>query len=385
MREFARLAGIRGDANYVHVAGTNGKGSVTAMVQSILVEAGFVTGAFFSPYVYDPRERVQLGRELIPEKDFAALVEELIPLSETKFGGATEFEFKTAVGFLYWQRHYAEWVALEVGLGGRLDSTNIIVPRVSVITSISLDHTGILGSTVEEIAAEKAGILKPGVPAVVGDLPPGAMAVVERAADAGIWRYGRDVVLEGRDLRLPTRTVGDLAAPFAGEHMAQNMALAVAALDAAGLRISDEVVRRGLEKTSLPGRFERRVVDGVEVVLDGAHNPASAAALADTLRATFGDGRMVFLCGMVQGHDPGGFFAAIAPLAAEIHLAPIDFHRALAPSELAPFAGRGSVAHGSVADAVGAALCAAKAGGLPLVVTGSFYLLSEVVAAFQSL
>src|SRR6185436_18334668 len=192
--------GAEGGPQFIHVAGTNGKGSVTAYLQSILVEAGYKTGAFFSPFVYDPRERVQFGRELISKEDLAKLTEELIPIAEsfsdTEFGGITEFEFKTALGFLYWKRKQCEWVALEVGLGGRLDATNVVTPKASIIVSIGLDHTNILGHTLAEIAYEKAGIIKPKVPVVVGQMPHEALEVIERAAaerEAPIWRYGKEI------------------------------------------------------------------------------------------------------------------------------------------------------------------------------------------------
>ncbi|HEY0866603.1 MAG TPA: hypothetical protein VGE01_04465, partial [Fimbriimonas sp.] len=169
-------------ARFIHVAGTNGKGSVTAFLQSMLVEHGYRTGAFFSPYVVDPRERVQFGRSLISESDFASVVAHLKPIaesfSETEFGGITEFEFKTAVGVEYWRRKRCEWVALEVGLGGRLDATNVVHPACSAIVSIGYDHTQILGDTLEKIAFEKAGIVKPETPLVVGDVPEPARRVI---------------------------------------------------------------------------------------------------------------------------------------------------------------------------------------------------------------
>jgi dihydrofolate synthase / folylpolyglutamate synthase len=181
MTEFAAradLVGSLGDGDspkFIHVAGTNGKGSVTAMLQSCLVDQGHRTGAFFSPYVVDPRERIQFGREMISKEDLAAIATKLMPigesLSETEFGGVTEFEFKTAMGFEYWKQKECDWVALEVGLGGRLDATNIITPASSAIVSISYDHVSILGETLAEIAREKAGVIKPGRPVVVGEMP----------------------------------------------------------------------------------------------------------------------------------------------------------------------------------------------------------------------
>ncbi|MCH7945095.1 MAG: bifunctional folylpolyglutamate synthase/dihydrofolate synthase, partial [Armatimonadetes bacterium] len=162
MQEYVRRLGLQdklgqpGGPKFIHVAGTNGKGSVVAFLQSMLVEQGFKTGAAYSPYVYDIRERVQLGRKLISKSDFARLAVRLLDVGEdlerTELGGPTEFELKTALGFAYWAEQGAEWVALEVGLGGRLDATNVVDPAASIIVSIGLDHTHILGETLSEIA-----------------------------------------------------------------------------------------------------------------------------------------------------------------------------------------------------------------------------------------
>ncbi|MBC8064854.1 MAG: bifunctional folylpolyglutamate synthase/dihydrofolate synthase, partial [Chlorobia bacterium] len=207
MQEFANRLGLPGSLGevggpqFIHVAGTNGKGSVTAYLQSMLIESGYSTGSFFSPFVYDPRERVQIGRRLIPKSIFALLTEWIRPfgesLTETKFEGVTEFEFKTAMGFQFWKEMEAEWVALEVGLGGRLDSTNIVTPRCSVIVSIGKDHTHILGDTYHQIAEEKAGIIKPGVSVIVGEMPEEALLTIlkiaqERGSEA--WVFGREIL-----------------------------------------------------------------------------------------------------------------------------------------------------------------------------------------------
>jgi dihydrofolate synthase / folylpolyglutamate synthase len=399
MEELVQRAGVSdaigGEAGprFIHMAGTNGKGSVTAYLQSMMVESGYQTGAFFSPYVYDIRERVQLGRHMISKADLVRLTEVLKPIEEsfadTDFGGVTEFEFKTALGFKYWKEHSCDWVALEVGLGGRLDATNVVTPRASVVVSIGLDHTSILGNTHAEIAYEKAGVVKHGIPVVVGQLLPEAMEVVEREAEiheAPIWRYGREVQVEleisGRHFKIhtPARTHDNLRPGLVGKMQIHNMALAVAAFDASGAYRDEKAVHKGTRTASLPGRFERRVYHGCDVVLDGAHNVEAATVLADTLEQEFPTRRVVLVTGMVAGHEPARFYKPLAHLVDVAHVSPIAFHRALPPDEVAtalmgePFEVR---SHVSASEALTAAHEDAGEGGL-IVVTGSFYLVGEI-------
>lgn len=390
MAEFARRAGLddnlgQGPTKYVHIAGTNGKGSVTAYVQSLLVEGGFRTGAFFSPYVYDLRERVQFGRDLIPKEDFARIATDLRPVaesfSEADFGGVTEFEFKTAIGFRYWKEMNCEAVALEVGLGGRLDSTNIVDPACSVIVSIGLDHTAILGETLAEIAFEKAGIIKPGRPTVAGDLPREAAEVIEAVCTeraSPLWRLGTDVVVEAKggpvNVTTPKGTLFGLEPGIPGVHQPHNLAVAIAALHAADLLPAEPLVRRGASMAKAPGRMESRTFRGREVILDGAHNADASAALAQSL----GNRTFALVTGMVAGHDPVAFYSPIARIVGKAFGAPIDFHRAVPPQDLAAQL-RDVVAIDLHPKAsVAGAMEAAYETGLPILVTGSFYLVGEV-------
>lgn len=391
MAEFARRAGLEhnlghGSAKYIHVAGTNGKGSVTAYVQSILVEAGCKAGAFFSPFVYDMRERVQVGRELIPKHDFARITQELRPiadaLSETEFGGITEFEFKTAIGFRYWTECQCDWVALEVGLGGRLDSTNIIDPAASVIVSIGLDHISVLGDTYESIAKEKAGVIKPGRPVMMGRLPEAACRVVEAEASAQhapLWRLDHEIELfqeDGWTVRLPGRTITGLRPGLTGAKQPEAMALAIAACVAAGVGADDEAMRRGVSKAYAPGRFEQIQFCGKKWVLDGAHNGEAAAVLADTIRSELPGARLTLITGMVRGHDPARFYTPLAPLIDRAIAVPIDFHRAYPVEELAELTA--GVLTLQPSGSVTAAIEEACLGREPVLVTGSFYLVGEV-------
>ena len=376
---------------YIHVAGTNGKGSTTAFLQSLMVEAGFRTGAFFSPYVVDYRERIQFGRELIGKEDLADLTEELLPIGEsladTEFGGATKFEFEAALGFLYWKRKQCDWVALEVGLGGRLDATNVVTPACSVIVSIGLDHVSILGNTVELIAAEKAGIIKPGIPAVMGSLPFDAEAVVRKVAqsnDCRLWCYGKEVrsewTAEGLSIWTPEQAVHGLQLGIEGEIQGHNAALALAAMNAAGVVLNEETVLEGLLRSTAPGRFQRKSLQGRLVILDGAHNAEAAIVLRKAIDEKLPDNPIVLVTNMLQGHEPEGFYGPILARIHAAHVVPIDFVRAVPPDVTADYL-RHSVptqVHPSVAEGMDAAARDAKNGAV-ILVTGSNYLVGEIL------
>jgi len=399
MEEFAKRLelqdslGAEGGPQYIHVAGTNGKGSVTAYAQSMLIESGYSTGAFFSPFVYDPRERVQIGRRLIPSKIFGLLTALIKPigesLSETEFGGVTEFEFKTGLGFMFWKEMECDWVALEVGLGGRLDATNIVTPRCSVIVSIGLDHTHILGEQIEKIAFEKAGIIKPGIPVVVGEMHPAAREVILQIAkerEAPAWLYGKEILIRPDEseknayvVETPSGVHSGLKPGIGGVKQPHNMALAVAALDAAGATRTLRGLQMGTRKAYVPGRFERLDNEGTKFLLDGAHNADAAIVLAQSLQEA-GYKKVVLLSGMVSGHDPIEFYRELAPLVTSAHFAPIDFHRAVEPLELKETAGslfKASKWYPTLDDAINAAKEEAGHDGIVLV-TGSFYLVGEV-------
>jgi len=401
MEEFARRIGLAdslggiGGPQYIHVAGTNGKGSTTAFLQSLMVETGTRTGAFFSPYVVDPRERVQLGRELISEADLADITTKLWPFAEslvdTPLGGITEFEFKTALGFQYWKEKQCDWVALEVGLGGRLDATNIVTPRASIIVSIGLDHVAILGDTEAQIAHEKAGIIKPGIPVIVGDLSPEAREVIEREAsnlEAPIWRWGKEVIWRDSDcsVETPLSFHSGLQPSLIGKIQHHNLSLALAAMVAAGIEVSEEAARLGAKAASIPGRFQVVELQGKTVVLDGAHNIDSARVLRRALQARYGDRKIQLVTHMLSGHEPGEFYREFSGLIRRTHIVPVDFFRATPVDELAhliqPILGEVSL-YESPRDGLEAALKGAEQDDL-VVVTGTFYLVGELLREFSS-
>jgi dihydrofolate synthase / folylpolyglutamate synthase len=394
MQEFARRAsfygalGEAGGPQFIHVAGTNGKGSVTAMVESILRTAGHRTGSFYSPYVVDPRERIQLNGELIAKEDLARITERLkviaTAMEATDYAGITEFEFKTGVGFAYWQEQKADWVALEVGLGGRLDATNVVKPAASVIVSIGLDHVAILGDSLAAIAFEKAGIVKPGVPVIVGEMSPEARRTVEVVAQdrkAPIWRFGYEIRLEGRTMKTPAGSIDGLEPGLVGAMQLHNSALAVAAVQASGAEVSIEAMQQGIRQAWLPGRFQRVRAMDTDFIFDGAHNAAAAEILVSTLRQV-GIEKVNLITNMLRGHDPNLFYRVIAPLVQEAHVVPIDFPRAIpvpeAQKNLRPILAN-VVGHETVEDAV----MAVRGSELPVLVTASNYVVGAVMRSLE--
>jgi dihydrofolate synthase/folylpolyglutamate synthase len=354
----------------------------------MLIESGYSTGAFFSPFVYDPRERIQIGRKLIPKRIFALLTEWIQPfaesLTDTEFEGVTEFEFKTAMGFQFWKEMAADWVALEVGLGGRLDSTNIVSPRCSVVVSIGMDHTHILGDSYMKIAREKGGIIKPGVPAVLGEMPQPALETLmsiakERGCDA--WVYGKEITWESGAVVTPCGKHADLHPGIMGAAQPHNLALAVAAMDAAGATTTLGGLQRGARDAWIPGRMQRVHAEGRNWLLDGAHNRESAVTLHESLaELTPKPECTLLITGMVQGHDSDSFYPELEGIVDEAVFVPIDYHRSVPPEQLFASAGRyfkKSSPFKSLESAIQYAVEVTGPKDL-ILVTGSFYLVGEV-------
>jgi dihydrofolate synthase/folylpolyglutamate synthase len=398
MQEFCRRAGLTdalgapGGPQFIHVAGTNGKGSTTAFLQSILTSAGYPTGSFFSPYVVDYRERIQFGRELISEDDLAEVATELFPIAEsmtgTEFEGVSKFEFEAGMGFLYWKKKRCKWVALEVGLGGRLDATNVATTRSSIIVSIGLDHVSVLGDTIEKIAFEKAGIVKPGVPVVVGSMRSPARSVIEmRAEELGspVWLFGRDVTLEHSNgvfsVSTPSRTVCGLTSGLEGEMQPHNAALAIASIEATGLDLDDNVIRTGVHDAYAPGRFHHARYGDSELLLDGAHNRDAGIVLRASLDRAFPGRPLHLVTNMLSGHDPSEFYGQLGERVETADVVPVDFSRALPVEEAAKALDALMPvvrAHASVEEGLNAACRSAGTSGLVLV-TGSNYVVGSVL------
>ncbi len=376
---------------FIHVAGTNGKGSVTAYVKSILHEQGYQTGGYFSPYVFDIRERIQSGFGLISEELFASLASQIRPHAEAMesgaHGGPTEFEFKTMMAFAYFRHLKAEWVALEVGLGGRLDATNVVSPACSVITSIGWDHMAILGDTQEKIAAEKAGIIKRGVPVVVGPMADGPREVIEsiaRDAGAPIYRFGREFQLEyganGYVVRYPDGEVSGLRPGMRGHMQPENMSIAVMSVIAGGAMRSPEMMRDGVARAFIPARFQQFTYCGVPVIVDGAHNSDAAQNLRESLDA-IGVKKVVLVTNMLEGHDLESFYSSIKDLVTDAIVVPIEFFRARKPADTAEtLRGMGirATAYSDLAEGISFATDLASKSDVTLLVTGSFYVAGDV-------
>jgi dihydrofolate synthase/folylpolyglutamate synthase len=350
MRSLVALLGHPQDAfPTLHIAGSKGKGSTAAMVAAMLQAAGLRTGLYTSPHLHTFRERMRIDGELITRERLVALWDELKPVIAS-LPGTTTFEIITALAFLHFARPPVDWGVIEVGLGGRLDATNVITPRACAITPLSLEHTHLLGDDIASIAAEKAGIIKPGAPVVTGPQPPEAMAVLERAAreaDVPLIRVGEDWRWHVRrlspegvefDIHTPDSTIREVFVPLAGEHQALNATVAVALIHAAGLRLSEASLRAGLASTYWPGRLER-LAQRPTLLLDSAHNPDSAARLRQAL-SLYPHQRRILLFGASADKDIAGALQILGEGAAAIILTRSFHPRAADPARLYELARR---------------------------------------------
>ncbi len=371
---------------FIHVAGTNGKGSFCAMTAEILRAAGYKTGLFTSPYIKAFNERMQIDGKPIADEELALLVDEVRPAVDALEDKPTEFELITAVAFLYFRRHHCDVVVLEAGMGGRLDSTNIICqPLLSVITGVALDHTAFLGDTVEAIAGEKAGIIKAGCPVLYGgtdivarqviaavaqqqnapfyEVDYTALSVRQATLDGTVFDYGTD---KGLQLSL------------LGTYQPRNAAVvlcAVKRLRAAGLHIPAAAVREGLARVQWPARFEllRRQPP---IIFDGAHNAQGVDAAVEAVKHYFGTQRVYVLTGVLQDKDYTAIAQRLAEIACRAFVLTPDNPRALdgtVYAELLRSRGVPSTVYPSAQAAFDAASAAAAADNMPLVCLGSLY------------
>jgi dihydrofolate synthase/folylpolyglutamate synthase len=306
---------------FIHVAGTNGKGSTCAMLSALCQEAGLKTGLYTSPHLISFRERIRLNGTDIPEAAALEGLQRIRTVIEDWPVHPTFFEIVTALALDWFQRQGADVVVLETGLGGRLDATNVVVPLVSVLTPIGLDHQGILGETLGAIATEKAGILKPGVPAVTARQDPAVMQVLEQTA--GRLGCGLHVVSQPWD-------GGSLG--LAGQVQRWNAALALLALDAAGIAVPPERIPNVLAGVQWPGRFQRV---GESLVLDGAHNAPAAEALVATWSEVFPGEKASLVFGALMDKDVRAVLQILEPIAGELVLVPVRSPRALTVPQIA--------------------------------------------------
>ncbi|MBI2369911.1 MAG: bifunctional folylpolyglutamate synthase/dihydrofolate synthase [Deltaproteobacteria bacterium] len=377
----------------LHIGGTNGKGSTAAMAGAILRAAGLHVGLYTSPHLTAFTERIQVDHRPIPEAQAVALADAVRAAAEREEAlRPTFFEFTTAMALVHFARERVDVAVLEVGLGGRLDATNVVRPAAAIITNVGLDHLQYLGKTVEEIAREKAGIIKPGVPVLTGARPHQGLEVIEETCaerGAPLSVLGDAIAAEpagsGRfHYRSRSWTLRDLELNLRGRHQVWNAALAVAGVECLaqeGLPVSDAAVRQGLREVIWPGRLEV-LRQRPTVLLDGAHNPDGAEALRCSLREEFRYHRLLLVIGILEDKDIPGILGVLAPLSDELWLCRARAARAadleLLREHAAPLARRLTCCP-TVPDALRQAL--ARAGPADLIcVTGSLYVVGEARA-----
>lgn len=384
----------------IHVAGTKGKGSVCALCASALQAAGYKTGLYTSPHLLDYTERIQIDGQPISHQQLVDLVEEVKP-AVARIPKLTTFEITTALGFLAFAKNQVTAAVIEVGLGGRLDATNVVTPRVSVITSLSYDHMAVLGDTLARIAGEKAGIIKPGIPVVSAPQSAEALEVLERIAkekDGPFILVGKDVKferikssLDGQSLHLSSflfpsqEQTLDLNIPLLGSHQIQNTATAYAALKASGIGISDEAIQRGFSQVKWRARFEVARRDP-PVIFDSAHNQDSFEKLRETLEEHFPGKPVYLIFGASEDKNIPGMFTEMKPKIKKLLVTRADHPRALEPEkiiELANQAGLESEAVSPVESAFQRALELSKEDGSIVLSAGSMFVTAEVMGAWQ--
>jgi len=361
----------------VHVAGTNGKGSTCAMIDAGLRAANIRTGLFTSPHLIEPTERIQIDGIPVSRADFERAFNVVHDTAEKLDLDChpTYFETVTAMAFWLFREKKVETAVIEVGLGGRLDSTNVVHPVLTVITPIDFDHEAYLGHTIEAIASEKAGILKPGVPAVFARQRPEAAKVLEMRAAAlqvPVTHFEdfeiRDLVIDARGSRF-----SGIVCPLAGEHQVDNAVTAALALRALGVSTD------GIAEARWPGRIEH-VSPNPDIILDGAHNPAGARALAKYLERFYGSRRIWMIYAAMRDKAIDEVAGILFPLASELVLTAPDTPRALRPEAMAEFAGRGHV-EPNVEAAIAYARSHAAEEDV-IVITGSLFLVGEARGLF---
>jgi len=394
-----RLGNPQEAAKSIHVAGTKGKGSTAAMIASILTQAGYRTGLYTSPHLRSFTERIQVGTGPIAEGVFGRLVEVLKPEVEAvnnfgAFGELTTFELLTALAFTHFKERKVDYQVLETGLGGRLDATNVVKPEVCVITSISFDHTDVLGDTLTQIATEKAGIIKSGSIVVCSPQFPETMEVIERICcerGARLVRVGSDVTWhrkafspEGQSFQLKGMTGEyDLDIPLPGEHQLENAATAVTTVEVLvelGAKVSPESIVTGLRQVRWPGRLQILQREPW-VIVDGAHNADSSRKLVEALKRHFDFDRVFLILGVSSDKNISGIIAELASLPDAVIVTRSHHPRAVEPARLvSEFSKWGIISEvaENVASAVELALNKATPGDL-ICATGSLFIVAEVM------
>ena len=389
----------------IHVAGTKGKGSTSALCASALMAAGYKVGLYTSPHLEDYCERIQVDGQPISHQEMAELVEIIRP-AVAKIPKLTTFEITTAIGFLAFAKQNVDAAVVEVGLGGRLDATNVVTPRVSVITSLSMDHTAVLGDTLAKIAGEKAGIIKDGVHVVSAPQKEDALEVILRIArekNAPITIVGQDVTfellsssLDGQSIRLKSHIERlppalseveglNVQLPLLGLHQVSNAATAYAALKSSGLPISDESIQKGFSQVKWPARFEV-VRREPPVIFDSAHNDDSFSKLRETLETYFPGKQVYLIFGASEDKNIPGMFREMKPKIRKIIVTRADHPRALEVEKIQSLADQAQVPQEAVtpvSSALARALELSAKDGSIVLSAGSMFVTAEVMAAWK--
>ncbi|MBC7189020.1 bifunctional folylpolyglutamate synthase/dihydrofolate synthase [Candidatus Aerophobetes bacterium] len=337
----------------IHVAGTKGKGSTSAMVTSILDAAGYRVGLYTSPHLISPRERIRIGNSLITEEEFSYFIFKVKKAVETiknekGFLNPTFFEVYTAAAFSYFYHKKVDIAVIEVGLGGRLDATNVILPLVGIITPISIDHTQQLGKDILSIAREKAGIIKPNCKIIISCQKEEVKSLLCQTCQekkAKFYLVGEDIkfklleetpVYQRFDIETPAENYSSLLLSLPGEHQLQNAACAIGAVELLkehGFKIKSEHIRKGLENIKWPGRLQVIAKDPL-IIVDCAHNEASALTVANFLRKFYSDKKIVIVLAVLKNKDVEGIGRALAPVEGKIIITSVKSPRALSPEEI---------------------------------------------------
>lgn len=385
----------------IHIAGTNGKGSTSTAIASILIENGFKVGLFTSPHLVSFTERIRINNERITEAEVIELASGIRNLISNTDLNPTFFEVVTAMAFHYFAINKVDWAVIETGMGGRLDATNVIDPEVTIITNISRDHCEFLGNNISDITYEKAGIIKHNVPVITSSLLPEVVAQLKEIADskdAEIHIYDKDFKgtlthMDERGITLDytgSKDYKDLTVPLTGEYQLYNMCTAIRAceiLREKGFYISDTAIKKGLQNIRIEGRLEW-VSHEPPILIDSAHNPDAAAALAKTLPKLFSDKKIILIAGIMADKDIKGILLPLVQISESVILTKAKYERAASPETLKEImlsaqnasADSGNVpiqSAGSVREALDLAISMCGKDHI-ILVTGSFYTTGEV-------
>lgn len=380
---------------YVHIAGTNGKGSVSVFLAGILEAAGYRVGFYSSPHLVRFTERFRINGEEMPPEEAVSLIGETLEAVAPE-EPPTFFEAVTAMALVYFKRRKTDLAILEVGMGGRLDATNLITPLVSAITNISLEHQTYLGRTLRQIAREKAGIIKPGVPVFTAAEQPAVLSVFEgiaRERGAPLYRIGKEIryrkTAGGLNYYGRFQTLRDLQLGLRGTYQSRNAALALAlaeALQEAGWALSEDHMRRGLQKAFWPGRMHV-VSEEPVIILDGAHNPAAMRHLAAAVRSEFPGRRLILVIGIMEDKDIPGILSGILPISSHVIYTRPVYARAADPKKLISEArtqGPPGETAATIPEAIDRARALAGKNDV-ILICGSLFTVGEALAVFDPL